>query len=250
MKEPLELKDICKTVSADLKARRITQKRAGEMIGTSKQVIANQLSGKRRFSVNMAEKFSDKLGYSTDFLLYGKGPLYAPGKLIWHSRPGSMSALLGREDDPIMKAGMVYNRAALILEILNDKVAIECFEKAYEGDWKESDRLEKILIDRYSYNIPLMISNPNVTKAFRELRDLCRKIEVLSAKRLVLIEQKAALGEVILVDELVERFKERVIWIKERYKEEAKIKHPEISLDDYITNEEKDTLRKFLNGEE
>ena len=58
-KQSLSVKEICEAVSADLKERRITQQKAAEMIGTTKQTVANQLSGKKRFSANMAQKYCD-----------------------------------------------------------------------------------------------------------------------------------------------------------------------------------------------
>lgn len=234
----LTLPEVCKEISADLKSRRITQKAAAEMMGTTKQTVANQLSGKKRFSANMAEKFHDKLGYSLEFLLYGRGEMYAPGRLIWHPRPGTFPELLGRVNDPIMTHSSIMRRCEHILEIINDKVAMECFEKAYEGEWDESDELMDILTDRYSWDVPVMTSNPKATKAFRYMREYFRTVEVEAAKELVQIEQKAALGEIVDVDALVDRFRKRVIWIKDSHKDQALEKHPELNLDEYVTKEE------------
>lgn len=220
------------------------------MIGSTKQTVANQLCGKRRFSINMAQKYNEKLGYSIEFLLYGQGPLYAPGRLIWHPRPGSLPELLGRADDPMMKEMRIIAIASHILEIINDKIALECFEKAVKGDNEESDRLMDILEERYGYNIPILTRDPKITKAFRELRDWCRGVEILAAKRLVLIEQKAALGEIDEVEAEVERFRQRILVIKERYKDEITQSHPDISESDYMTDEEREALRSFYQKKE
>jgi DNA-binding XRE family transcriptional regulator len=246
----LPLKEICTEISSDLKSRRITQKLAAEMLGTTKQTIANQLSGKKRFSINMAKKFCDKLGYSIEFLLYGRGPLYAPGKYLWHSRPGTFPELLGRENDPVMRESYNCHNAAHILEIINDKVAIECFEKGVAGDYEECNRLMKILTSRYCYDIPAMTKDPRITKAFREMREWFRKAEVESAKRLIIIEQKAALGEIIDIDAELERFKERLLIIKRNNSEAALKAHPEISPNDYMTEEELETLSRFFKNDE
>ena len=243
----LTLPEVCKEISADLKSRRITQKAAAEMMGTTKQTVANQLSGKKRFSANMAEKFHDKLGYSLEFLLYGRGEMYAPGRLIWHPKPGTFPELLGRVNDPIMTHSSIMRRCEHILEIINDKVAMECFEKAYEGDWDESDELMDILTSRYCWDIPLMTSNPKATQAFRNMREFFRAIEVNAAKELVQIEQKAAQGEIVDVDALVERFRKRIIWIKYANKDLALEKHPDLNLDDYVTKEEQEQLHSLID---
>lgn len=244
----LDIKDICKAISSDLKSRRITQKQAAEMIGTTKQTVANQLMGKKRFSANMAQKFNEKLGYSIEFMLYGQGPLYAPGRLIWRSRPGSFPELLGRQDDPIMKESINCNTAAHILEIINDKIAIDCFEKCVAGDEEESARLMNVLVSRYGYDIPKLSRDPKILKAFREMRDWFRRVEILSAKKLILIEAEAAEGKIIDVDAEVERFRERLIWIKNSHKEDAQKAHPEISTKDYLTKEEREALDNFFNN--
>lgn len=235
----LTLQEVCKEISADLKSRRITQKAAAELLGTTKQTIANQLSGKKRFSANMAQKFHEKLGYSIEFILYGRGEMYAPGRLIWHPRPGTFPELLGRVDDPILKHSQIMRTCKHILEIINDKVAIECFDKAFEGDWDASNEMMDILTSRYCWDIPIMTQNPKTTQAFRNLREFFRTIEIESAKELVMIEQKAAQGEIIDVDALVDRFRKRVIWIKDANKDVALEKHPELKLEEYVTEEER-----------
>ena len=238
-KQSLSVKEICEAVSADLKERRITQQKAAEMIGTTKQTVANQLSGKKRFSSNMAQKYCDALGYSIEFLLYGEGPLYAPGRLIWHPRPGTFPELLGRQDDPVMKQSRLLTHAAHILEIMNDKVAIESFEKAVAGEDEEAETLIDILTNRYCYDVPVLLKDPKVTKAFREMREFFRRAEIASAKELVQIEQKAALGELIDVDAEVERFRKRVLWIKDSFKDDAAKAHPDLNLDEYVTPEDR-----------
>ena len=72
--------EICKAISADWKKRRITHQIAADRIGTTKQTISNQLTGKRRFSQNMAKKFSDAFGYSLPWLLFGEGEMFSDGK--------------------------------------------------------------------------------------------------------------------------------------------------------------------------
>ena len=45
-------------------------------------------------------------------------------------------------------------------------------------------------------------------------------------------------GEIVDVDALVDRFRKRVIWIKDSHKDQALEKHPELNLDEYVTKEE------------
>ena len=76
---PLTSKEICKAISADWKRRRITHQMAAEKIGSTKQTVSNQLTGKRRFSRGMAKRFSDAFGYSNQWLLFGEGEMYNTG---------------------------------------------------------------------------------------------------------------------------------------------------------------------------
>ena len=79
IKEPLTIQEICDAISKDFKRRRITPQIAADKIGTTKQTITNQISGKKRFSQNMAKKFSDAFGYSITWLLYGEGEMFSDG---------------------------------------------------------------------------------------------------------------------------------------------------------------------------
>lgn len=216
-KEPLTLKEICAEVSADFKRRRITHQQAAEKIGTTRQTVANQLSGKKRFSTNMAQKFSDALGYNAEFLLFGTGNLYKPGFIAYIPGKGELPQMLMNSDDPIMRETKLLSRMDYILKVINNKVAIECFEAAYREDWEESDRLVDILVKDFCYDIPVLTSDPKITKAFREMREFFRKAEIESAKELVQIEQRAAQGEVVDVDAEMERFKKKLLIIKNAY---------------------------------
>ena len=63
-------------IKADLKKRKLTYKDVAEKLGTTKQTIANRLSGKRPFTKKTARKWVAEFGYSMDFLLFGWGTLY------------------------------------------------------------------------------------------------------------------------------------------------------------------------------
>ena len=47
IKKPLTTQEICQEISADFKRRRITHQIAADKIGTTKQTISNQISGKK-----------------------------------------------------------------------------------------------------------------------------------------------------------------------------------------------------------
>lgn len=79
IKEPLTIQEICDAISKDFKRRRITHQIAADKIGTPKHTVTNQLSRKKRFSQNMAKKFSDAFGYSITWLLYGEGEMFSDG---------------------------------------------------------------------------------------------------------------------------------------------------------------------------
>lgn len=227
-KEPLTLKEICAEISADFKRRRITHQQAADKIGTTRQTVANQLSGKKRFSTNMAQKFSEALGYNPDFLLFGTGNLYRPGFAAYIPGQGKLPEILMNVNDPIMRESQLLSRMDYILKIINNKVAIECFEAAYREDWEESDRLADILVKDFCYDIPVLTRDPKITKAFRDMREFFRKAEIESAKELVQIEQQAAQGEVIEIDAELERFKKKLLVIKNAYSDTQPSNSPEV----------------------
>lgn len=68
-------KEIGRTVSAYFKENHITQVEVAKILGfSSKQVIANQLSGKK-FGKATAKKYAAAFGFNETFLLSGQGEL-------------------------------------------------------------------------------------------------------------------------------------------------------------------------------
>ncbi len=63
-------------IKADLKRLGLTYKDAALRLGTTKQVVANRLSGKRPFTKKTARKWAETFGYSMEFLLFGWGKLH------------------------------------------------------------------------------------------------------------------------------------------------------------------------------
>ena len=60
------------------------------------------------------------------------------------------------------------------------------------------------------------------------MREFFRKAEIESAKELVQIEQQAAQGEVIEIDAELERFKKKLLVIKNAYSDTQPSNSPEV----------------------
>lgn len=217
----LTTQEICDAISKDFKRRRITHQIAADKIGTTKQTITNQISGKKRFSQNMAKKFSDAFGYSITWLLYGEGEMFSIGKGYLAKDDNQEIPYFVGNFEPIFNEGRKIRVAERLLEILNNKIAISAFRAYLEGDYEEYERLRNKLEEDYSYNIPLNIyKNPQATKALRDMRDFFTKAETTAAKELVILEQRAAAGEVIDVDVETERFRKKAEAIKLAYQKD------------------------------
>ena len=75
------LKEIGHIVSAFFKENHISQEEVARTLGfTSKQVIANQLSGKK-FGKATAKKYATAFGFNEIFLLSGQGELLGNGSM-------------------------------------------------------------------------------------------------------------------------------------------------------------------------
>lgn len=75
------LKEIGHMVSAFFKENHISQEEVARTLGfTSKQVIANQLSGKK-FGKATAKKYATAFGFNEIFLLSGQGELLGNGSM-------------------------------------------------------------------------------------------------------------------------------------------------------------------------
>ena len=245
------LQEICEAIAADWKARRITHQIAADKIGTTKQSISNVISGKKkRISTNLAKKLSEAFGYDERFLLYGEGELYAEGHgVMVNSGRNADTGLpqlyyIGYQDQPF-KYGRQLRVAERLIEILNNKVAISAFHAYMNEQYDEYAELIEILESDYAYNSVIHGVEPRVFNAMKAMRQWFTDVETKSAKELVLIEQKAASGELIDVDAEVERFRRRVIWKKNTYKDAAKERHPELNLETYLTDEELRDMRRL-----
>ena len=243
----LTIEEICKEIKADFKNRRITQQFAADQIKTTKQNIANQLSGKKKFSANMARKFSDAFGYSLEWLLYGEGFMYKDGMGAGGVNADGLPYYYLSNVAALLNEGKKLRMAERLIDIQNDKVAISAFRAILYGNYEEYEDLCSILESRYSYNIPQSVANdPKTTQALRYARQYFTDVETKAAKELVIIEQKAALGEIIDVDAEMKRFRRRLLLIKDSYRNKAFEKNPNLNPAAYITNAETDEIQELV----
>ena len=105
-----------------VKNRRITQQFAADLLGTTKQTVANQLSGKKKFSSQMAKKFSEKFGYSLEWLLFGEGQMYKNGMGAGGFNADGLPYYYLSNVDELVKEGRKLRAAERLIEILNNKV--------------------------------------------------------------------------------------------------------------------------------
>ncbi len=208
MEKFLDTKEICGAVAADLKAHRITHKMAAEKIGKSKQTVTNQLSGKRRFSIAMAGLYSEAFGYSTEFLLFGKGELRPQTEAT--DQDQKAPAELFDESKKI-------EAARTLLDILNNKLAIAAYSAFLVGDYSKYIELKDILEKDFAYNVP---ANSAINKEWAEtlakVRSFFTAAETESARDLTLIEKRVAAGEALDIDAEVDRFRKKLETMKER----------------------------------
>lgn len=243
----ISIEQICKEIKADFKERRITQQFAADQLHTSKQTIANQLSGKKKFSANMARKFSDAFGYSLEWLLYGEGYIYKDGMGAGGVNADGLPYYYLSNVAALLNEGKKLRLAEKLIDILNDKVAISAFRAILHDNYQEYEDLSAILESRYAYNIPQAVArDPRATQALRYTRQYFTDVETKSAKELVIIEQKAALGQIIDVDAELQRFRRRLLLIKDSYKDKAFEEHPDLNPATYVTDEETNEIQELV----
>lgn len=212
-------KEICEAISADWKKRRITHQIAADRIGTTKQTISNQLTGKRRFSQNTAKKFSDAFGYSLPWLLFGEGEMFKEGHGHLEVDHNEHAVYFTGNFESILKEGRKLRMAERLLEILNNKVAISAFRAYIDENYEEYEKLRDMLENDYGYNLPHFSNDPKRLAAYRQMRQFFTEAETQAAKELVVIEHKAAEGEVIAIDAEMERFRKKLEILKGAYEQ-------------------------------
>lgn len=214
-------KEICEAISADWKKRRITHQMAADKIGTTKQTVSNQLTGRRRFSQNMAKKFSDAFGYSLSWLLFGEGEMFKEGHGHFEIDHDEKAVYFTGNFESIMKEGRKLRMAERLLEILNNKVAISAFRAYIDENYDEYEKLRDMLESEYGYNLPHFSNDPKRLAAYRQMRQFLTEAETKAAKELVAIEHEVAEGKAIAIDAEVERFRKKLEILKQAYEQDG-----------------------------
>ena len=146
--------------------------------------MSNQISGKKKFSVKTAQKYSDAFGYSLEFLLFGKGNLYAPGRGVAITRPGQLPELY--MDTSVMNEGRKVRTAVRILEILNNQTAIAAYQAALEDDAERYNELYDRLAKEFAWDIPFVNGNK---EALMKIRKFFADAHEKAAKELIQAER-------------------------------------------------------------
>ena len=205
----LTLKEICEAISAD-------------RIGTTKQTVSNQMTGKRRFSNEMAKKYSDAFGYSLPWLLFGEGDMFKEGYFRADFDHEEHQVYYVGNYESMMKEGLKLKVAERLLQILNNKIAISAFKAYLDNNYDEYVELRDQLERDYGYDLPHFSSDPNRAAAFRQIREFFTQAETQAAKDLVMIEHKVAKGEILDVDAETERFRKKLLDLKAVLEQEKK----------------------------
>lgn len=70
---------VSKIIAADFKLRGLTHAEAANKLNVTRQVVTNQLAGKRYFGPKASRKYQAAFGYNPDFLKKGVGSLLGEG---------------------------------------------------------------------------------------------------------------------------------------------------------------------------
>ena len=206
--------EICQAIAADFKMRGLTHETAAEKLETTKQTVSNQISGKKKFSVKTAQKYSEAFGYSLEFLLFGKGNLYAPGRGVAITRPGQLPELY--MDTSVMNEGRKVRTAVRILEILNNQTAIAAYQAALEDDAERYNELYDRLVKEFAWDIPFVNGNK---EALMKIRKFFADAHEKAAKELIQAERDVWEGKVVDIEVMLERYRRELITLKDMYPE-------------------------------
>ena len=148
--------------------------------------------------------------------------------------------------DSILKEGRKIRVAERLLQILNNKVAISAFRAYLAEDYDEYETLRDKLEQDYAYDTVMLSNNPKLVAELRQMRRFFTEVETKAAKELIVIEQRAAEGEIIDVDAELERFRRRIILIKDAFKDKALAANPGLTEEEYIPETEKKAIKELM----
>ncbi len=159
--------EICEAVALDFKQRRITHQDAADVLGKSKAVVSNQISGKKAFSKKQAELFAKAFDYNVNFLLYGTGEL---------RKQGIDDAVLNvnASSDEVDKNELVMLVDLLesLLHLAGDQDAIDAWNKLMSGSYDQYKEKVELLLARNKYNgrVPFLMGKIIAEKMNRPIQ--------------------------------------------------------------------------------
>lgn len=198
--------EICKAISADFKMRGLTHEKAADLLGTTKQTVSNQISGKKKFSVNMARKYHETFGYDVQFLLYGEGKLMDQDLI-------EIDEMLNREGVDLKERRFNRRLQQLLRLIGNDNLdmAVQALCEDNEEEYEEYfDKLAR----EYGWDIPLVFEQEN---ALAEIRKFFAHAQELANKEKIQAEQRALREGTIDIKFMVEKYHKELISLKRKY---------------------------------
>ena len=143
---------VCLTVAAEFKKRKLSYSQVAEKLGQSLQTVYNRLSSKKYFSEGIAAKWSDIFGFNKVFLMTGEGSIDAPQSFSPTRNLNDLTVLLCALDFLFVYAGNEDVRKMWNLLIQGD---IEEYRKLEEKVTKEISlphmRMPKSIIDRLQF---------------------------------------------------------------------------------------------------
>lgn len=142
--------EISEAVAQDLKSRGYTHQRIADRLGKTKNVISNQLTGKRPFSKQMALLFASHFNYNLNFLLYGSGELSNP--------ENSKIRVRDTTDVDKLNASIWYSLLEVAKNILNvtgQKEGLAALNSLMDGDFSGYKLCMEQLMLKLGVNEPI-----------------------------------------------------------------------------------------------
>ena len=203
---------ICKAIAVDFKVKGLTHEMAASQLGCNKQTVSNQISGKNKFSLKTAQKYAEAFGYSLDFLLFGKGELYASEQSV--SVPEAGSIIQGREPS-IQELQKQVRLAMRLFRLMNNPDAIAAFEAVQAGDDKKYISLFKKLHRDFGWQVSIgAVDSDFMDRLRRLLAEVQERRAMILAERL---DREYARDGEVSIQALLEDCKEDLLNFQEEH---------------------------------